>query len=67
MRKITVLIISSNEDPAGCNIKKGLLNKAKWTETNTFEGNPVYRHSNMENLIMITINDRTIRHENLEE
>ncbi len=67
MRKITVLIISSNEDPAGCNIKKGLLKQSEWREINTFEENPVYQNSNMDNLIMIIINDRTIRHENLEE
>jgi len=67
VRKITVLIISSNEDPAGCNIKKGLLKQAEWQEINTFEENPVYQHSNMDKLTMITINDETIRHENLEE
>ncbi len=67
MRTITVLIISSNEDPAGCNIKKGLLKQTQWKEINRFEENPVYQHSNMDNLVMITINDRTIRHENLEE
>lgn len=67
MRTITVLIISSNEDPAGINIKKGLLKQAEWEKINTFEENPVYQHSNIPNLIMITIKDRTIRHENLEE
>jgi len=67
VRKITVLIISSNEDPAGCNIKKGLLKQSEWEKINTFEENPVYQNSSMNNLIMITINDRTIRHENLEE
>ena len=67
MRRITVLIISSNEDPAGCNIKKGLLKKTEWKEINTFEENPVYQHQNMDELVMITINDSTIHHENLEE
>ena len=67
MSIITVLIVSSNEDPAGCNIRKGLLKQSEWREIGTFEENPVHQNESFDELIMITINDRTIRHENLEE
>jgi D-aminoacyl-tRNA deacylase len=67
VRKITILIISSKKDPAGCNIKKGLLKHSEWKEINSFEENPAYQNSIMKNIVMITIKDRTIRHENLDE
>ena len=67
MRHITVLIISSNIDPASVNIKNHLLKQTKWEEINTFNQNPVYQHTEIKNIIMITINDRKITHENLEE
>jgi D-aminoacyl-tRNA deacylase len=67
VRRITVLIISSNLDPASINIKNHLLNQTKWEKINTFSQNPVYQHSQMNNIIMITINDRKITHENLGE
>lgn len=64
---MTVLIISSTEDPAGTNIKKGLLKKDTWEKVNTFCNNPVYQNKSIKELIMITINDRTIRHENIDK
>ena len=67
MRHITVLVISSNIDPASVNIKNHLLNQTNWEEINTFNQNPVYQHTEIKNIIMITINDRKITHENLEE
>ena len=36
-------------------------------ETYLFENNIVYQHENHEDLIMVTINDRAIMHENLEQ
>ncbi len=64
---MTVLIVSSTEDPASTNIKKGLLNQSSWEEIDSFYENTVYRHSNMEDVVIVTINDRTIRHEMLDK
>lgn len=64
---MTVLIISSNEDPAGTNIKKGLLEQLDWEEIDTFYNNPVYRSTAIENVVMVSINDRTIHHENIDK
>ncbi|MCK5030856.1 MAG: hypothetical protein KAR64_05275 [Thermoplasmatales archaeon] len=64
---MTVLIVSSTEDPASTNIKKGLLNQSNWKEIDTFYENTAYRHSNMEDVVIVTINDRTIRHEMLDK
>lgn len=64
---MTVLIISSTRDPASTNIKKALLKKTNWEETDIFYENTVYRHSKMKDIIIITINDRKITHENLDE
>lgn len=64
---MSVLIISSKTDPASTNIKKELLKQNKWNETDTFYQNPVYTHSEMKDLIMITINDSKIKHENIDK
>ena len=64
---MTVLIVSSTEDPASTNIKKGLLKQSNWKEIGTFYENTAYRHSNMEDVVIVTINDRTIRHEILDK
>ena len=64
---MALLIVSSNEDPASTNIKKGLLKQDTWDEIDTFYNNTVYRHSTMKDIIIVTINDRTIRHENLDK
>ena len=64
---MTVLIVSSTEDPASTNIKKGLLKQSNWEEIDTFYENIAYRHSNMEDVVIVTINDRTIRHEMLDK
>ena len=47
MKKISVLIVSSNEDPASTNIKKGLLEQSNWKEIDTFFNNPVYKNSRL--------------------
>jgi len=67
VKHITVLIVSSNEDAASTNIKKGLLEQSEWDEVDTFFNNPVYKHSKMEDVIIVTINDSKIKHENLEQ
>lgn len=67
MRHITVLIISSNFDPASVNIKNHLLKQTNWEEINSFDQNSVYQNKELKNLIIITINDRKITHENLEK
>ena len=64
---MTVLIVSSTEDPASTNIKKGLLEQSSWEEIDTFYENTAYRHSNMKDVVIVTINDRTIRHEMLDK
>jgi len=64
---MTVLIVSSTEDPASTNIKKGLLKQSNWEEIDTFYENTVYRHSNMEDVVIVTINNRAIRHEMLDK
>lgn len=67
MKHITVLIISSTKDPASNKIKKELLEQSNWDEIDTFNENPVYKHTNMKDVIIVTINDRKITHENLEK
>ena len=67
MRHITVLIISSNFDPASVNIKNHLLKQTNWEEINSFDQNSVYQSKELKNIIIITINDRKITHENLEK
>ena len=64
---MTVLIISSTIDPASINIKKSLLEQSIWDESGTFNGNTVYHHSTMKNVIIVTINDSKILHENLDK
>jgi D-aminoacyl-tRNA deacylase len=64
---MTVLIASSKEDPASTNIKKGLLKKSNWEEIAVMFNNPVFRNTEFKDIIIVTINDRTIRHENLDK
>ena len=63
---MTILIIASNEDPASINIKKCLIKQSEWENINKFYGNLVYRNSKNQNLIIITINDRKILHDNID-
>jgi len=67
VKRISILIVSSNEDPASTNIKKGLLEQSSWEEIDTFFDNPVYKNSSMSDVIIVTINDSKIKHENLEK
>lgn len=63
---MTVLIIASTEDPASTNIKQGLLEQTPWEEQGTFYNSPVLRHRFMKNLVLVTIPDKKIRHENID-
>jgi D-aminoacyl-tRNA deacylase len=63
---ITVLIISSKIDPASENMKKGILKKSTWEEIGKFNGNNVYKNSIIKDIIIITLNDNKITHENIE-
>ena len=47
-------------------MKKGLLEKSTWDEIDTFNGNIVYRNSKMNDIIIVTIKDNKITHENIE-
>lgn len=67
MRHITVFIISSQLDPASINIKKNLLEHTKWEEIDTIYDNPVYQNSNIKDILIVTIKDRKITHENLDQ
>jgi len=63
---MTVLIISSSEDPASTNIKNSLLEQTTWEEHGTFYDTPIYRLVSMNNLVIVTIPDKKIRHENID-
>lgn len=63
---MTVLIIASNKDPASINIKNCLLKQSQWENINTFYENKVYKNIKNQNLIIITINDRKILHDNID-
>jgi D-aminoacyl-tRNA deacylase len=64
---MTVLIISSTEDPASTTIKNCLLEQATWEQYGTFYNAPVLRNRSMNNLVMVTIPDKKIRHENIDK
>ena len=66
MKHITVLIISSTIDSASKNMKQGLLVKSTWDEIGTFSENIVYRNQKIKDVVIITINDNKITHENIE-
>ena len=63
---MTVLIISSSEDPASTHIKNSLLEQTTWEEQGIFYDTPTYRHVSMNNLVIVTIPDKKIRHENID-
>ncbi|MEM0492924.1 MAG: D-aminoacyl-tRNA deacylase [Candidatus Thermoplasmatota archaeon] len=64
---MSLIIVSSIEDPAGTNIKNSLLESGSWDKNPlSFMGNPVYQHQRYQDIYMVTINDRTIKHENLD-
>jgi D-aminoacyl-tRNA deacylase len=63
---MTVLIVASAEDPASMNIKTSLIEQTSWEEHGTFYDTPVYSSRSMENVVLVTIPDKKIRHENID-
>ncbi|UCD12980.1 MAG: D-aminoacyl-tRNA deacylase [Thermoplasmatales archaeon] len=67
MRKyMAVIIVSSIEDSASTNIKKRLLEQSTWDTVDSFDDISVYRHSTMQDIVIVTINNRKITRENLD-
>lgn len=64
---MTVLIVSSTTDPASINIKNKLLDLTSWDIIDTFCNNPVYRLLKRKDIIIITIQDNKIHHEELDK
>ena len=62
---MTTLIVSSTEDPASTNIKKFLLEFGEWDETDEMFSHRVYESKKLDSII-VTIDDRHIRHENID-
>jgi len=65
-RDMVVLIISSTEDPASTNMKESLLEQTTWEEHGVFFDATVYHHASMKDVVLVTIPDRKIRHENID-
>ena len=65
--KIKVAIVASKEDPASMNIKNCLLENSEWEISSLFQGNETYVNSKNKEIAIITINDRKIFHEDLDE
>ena len=65
VKQITVLIIASSEDPASVNIKNSLLEQTSWDTIDLFFNHKIYQHNKMKDIIIITIPDRKITHENI--
>lgn len=63
---MTSVIVSSTEDPAGTNIKNGLLKLSEWEEKDSFNSQPVYWNKKISDVALLTITDRTILHERLD-
>ena len=63
---MTILIIASNKDPASLNIKNCLLKQDPWENIDTFYENSVYKNIEKPDLILITINDNKILHDNID-
>lgn len=63
---MVVLIISSTEDPASTNMKNSLLEQTTWEKHGVFYDSTVYRHSTIKDVVLVTIPDKKIRHENID-
>jgi D-aminoacyl-tRNA deacylase len=61
------VIVSSTQDPASTNMKSTLLDESSWIEKTTFLDAPVFQHEHINDLYMVTISDKTILHEHLED
>lgn len=63
---MSILIVSSIQDPASTNIKGSLLKLGDWKEIGEISSNPVYESDDVD-AIIVTINDELIRHEGIDE
>jgi D-aminoacyl-tRNA deacylase len=63
---MTVLLIASSEDPASTNMKNSLLEQTSWNEQGLFYNTSIYQHTSMNDVVIVTIPDRKIRHEHIE-
>jgi D-tyrosyl-tRNA(Tyr) deacylase len=64
---MTIVIVSSTEDKASTNIKNRLLELNQWDCINTFFDHDVYQHAQLSDVYMVTITDKTIIHDGLEQ
>jgi D-aminoacyl-tRNA deacylase len=64
---MSTVIISSTQDEASSNIKKALLIESSWDKKDIFFDNSYFKSNEFQDLYLITINDKTIIHEHLEE
>ena len=64
---MTVVLIASTEDPASENIKKSLLEQSNWNEKEHFQDSPIFQHTQMKDVLIITIQDKKIFHENIDK
>jgi D-aminoacyl-tRNA deacylase len=64
---MTIVIVSSTQDEASTNIKQGLLELDEWDSINTFFDKQVYQHCKFPDIFIVTIPDKTIFHEGLEQ
>ena len=64
---MTTVIVSSTQDPASTNMKSCLLDASSWKEDRLFLDMPSYKHEQMEDIYLVTISNKTIIHEHLEE
>jgi D-aminoacyl-tRNA deacylase len=64
---MTILLVASSEDPASTNIKQSLLAAHHWNEEGSIFSTPVYHAPDLSDSILVTIPDKKIRHENLQD
>ncbi len=64
---MTIVIVSSTQDEASTNIKQGLLDLDEWNHITTFFGKKVFQHNKFLDIFLVTITDKTILHEGLEQ
>ncbi len=64
-----ILIVASNKDPAGTNIKQQILNHYPFHKTtSTFQENPIYQTEiNQNQTLLITLNEETVNAQTLPE
>jgi len=64
---MTLVLLASTEDPAGSNIKQQLLELKPWNPQGTIFRQDYYTLDENKNILLITIPDRTIFHDNIDK